>query len=963
MNVQNLAAIGRVTCLIGAPVLAAGGQSPLCVSGVYPHLAVFNSQVLNGETYGSGGECGIGAVVPWADRLWLLTYSPHCPTGSTDKLYAIDADLRHEIRPESIGGTPAGRLIHRESQQLFIGPYAIDARGQVRAIPYSAMPGRNTAVARHLTDPANRVYVFDMEGRIYEVDVHRLSVKLLFSKPVPGWHGKGGYTGQGRYVIANNGEGAVAGHSYDDLRAGGPAQDPEDMGVLAEWDGASWRILERRQFTEVTGPGGILGAPSDDSPLWAVGWDRRSVILKLCDAGQWHTFRLPKGSHTYDGRGGWYTEWPRIREIAPDRLMLDMHALFWDFPAGFRAGQTAGLRPIATHHRYIPDFCHWNGRLVLASDDTSIMNNPMAGQSQSNLWFGTVAQLAEWGPRAGWGGPWLQDTVKAGQPSDPFAVGGFPRRCLHLARGRGLDGSADAADGERCTGGQFHLQEVPPSLAGLPRVTIARGDFHKPAPGYTFTINRPAVVYLAVDERPQAVLGDGWEKTDLRLRWDGYGDLVYRRRFPAGTVVVPGHPQPHKPAAYGVPHLCFVSPDDGSLAGFEISGLPADLGGRVVTPAAADQAPAEADARVTVEVDRDGSGHWEAWRNVALPAGGYAYHILPSDLPAEWLRVVADREARLTAYLHLGDEARATGPDAALFAALARPDDAGCAGAWIRPGSHNRNLQVLARVPAADGSVAETYLEVDENLRFGTPVTDRADEVREVAAVTPPAWSVDAASVVVSDRGLRYRLPKGEAPYDRPFASGWPRALRECESERLLLNAHGTFYEVPLEAGVARLKPVATHGRQILDYCTWRGLLVLAGVQAEAPTDGHCFRAAGPRGFGLWFGAIDDLWKLGKPVGQGGPWRDTAVVAGQPSDPYLMTNYDRKRVELSHTATTPVTFTLEVDVDHAGWRVYQAISVPVGQTLTHVFPEGYGAHWARLRADAACRATAWFVYE
>ena len=93
---------------VRAPV-AEGAADPLCISGVYPHLAVFNSVVKDdGQTYGSGGECGIGAVVPWAGKLWMITYSPHCPTGSTDKLYAVDEQLNLEIRPESIGGTPAG---------------------------------------------------------------------------------------------------------------------------------------------------------------------------------------------------------------------------------------------------------------------------------------------------------------------------------------------------------------------------------------------------------------------------------------------------------------------------------------------------------------------------------------------------------------------------------------------------------------------------------------------------------------------------------------------------------------------------------------------------------------------------------------------------------------------------------------------------------------------------------------
>ncbi len=32
-------------------------------SGIYPHLAYYNNE----------GECGTGAVVPWADRLWVIT--------------------------------------------------------------------------------------------------------------------------------------------------------------------------------------------------------------------------------------------------------------------------------------------------------------------------------------------------------------------------------------------------------------------------------------------------------------------------------------------------------------------------------------------------------------------------------------------------------------------------------------------------------------------------------------------------------------------------------------------------------------------------------------------------------------------------------------------------------------------------------------------------------------------------
>ena len=110
---------------------------PRSVSGIYPHLAMFNAE----------GECGTGAVVPWADRLWVITYGPHLPKGSSDKLYEITPALEQIVRPESIGGTPANRMIHRESAQLFIGPYAIDAERNVRAIPYATMFGAKCSTA------------------------------------------------------------------------------------------------------------------------------------------------------------------------------------------------------------------------------------------------------------------------------------------------------------------------------------------------------------------------------------------------------------------------------------------------------------------------------------------------------------------------------------------------------------------------------------------------------------------------------------------------------------------------------------------------------------------------------------------------------------------------------------------------------------------------------------------------
>ncbi|HHI68505.1 MAG TPA: hypothetical protein ENJ97_04175, partial [Planctomycetes bacterium] len=149
---------------------AAPPRGPLEVSGIYPALAVSNSS----------GECGIGAVVPWAGRLWFVTYGPHKPWGSDDKLYELSPSLELRARPESVGGTPADRMIHDETDQLVIGPYFIDRTGRVRAVPPALMPGRLTAAARHLFDPTRKLYIATMEEGLYEVDARTLAVREIF---------------------------------------------------------------------------------------------------------------------------------------------------------------------------------------------------------------------------------------------------------------------------------------------------------------------------------------------------------------------------------------------------------------------------------------------------------------------------------------------------------------------------------------------------------------------------------------------------------------------------------------------------------------------------------------------------------------------------------------------------------------------------------------------------------------
>ena len=420
------------------------------ISGVSPELHTFNRE----------GECGTGAVVPWAGSLWYLSYAPHMPCGSSDLLYELKPDFSRVIhRDVSLGGTPANRMIHAESKQLFIGPYAIGETGKVRAMPpvladgTTNLYGRLTATARHLTDPAKKVYMATMEEGLYEVDVDTLKVTELFRDGniqgygrhdgalLPGYHGKGCYTGQGRLVYANNGEFSPA-----------AMKDPTvPSGCLAQWNGKpgtnSWQVVLRNQFTDITSKGGISGAadPAKD-PLWAIGWDFRSVILMVLEDGAWHRYRLPKGSHSYDGAHGWNTEWPRIREIGEgDDYLMTMHGTFWHFPATMSVRNSAGIRPRSNYLKVVGDFCRWNGKVVLGCDDTAgneFLNKRKAkgkmgspSQSNSSLWFVEPKALDGFGPAIGRGAVWMNDDVAAGERSDPYLLAGYGRRMLYAVGG------------------------------------------------------------------------------------------------------------------------------------------------------------------------------------------------------------------------------------------------------------------------------------------------------------------------------------------------------------------------------------------------------------------------------------------------------------------------------------------------------------------------------------------------
>ena len=59
---NSVALIFAIMLYLSAMNAMAKPDTPQNVSGVYPHLTMYNNE----------GECGTGAVVPWAGRLWAI---------------------------------------------------------------------------------------------------------------------------------------------------------------------------------------------------------------------------------------------------------------------------------------------------------------------------------------------------------------------------------------------------------------------------------------------------------------------------------------------------------------------------------------------------------------------------------------------------------------------------------------------------------------------------------------------------------------------------------------------------------------------------------------------------------------------------------------------------------------------------------------------------------------------------
>ena len=187
--------------------------------------------------------------------------------------------------------------------------------------------------------------------------------------------------------------------------------------------------------------------------------------------------------------------------------------------------------------------------------------------------------------------------------------------------------------------------------------------------------------------------------------------------------------------------------------------------------------------------------------------------------------------------------------------------------------------------------------------------------------------------------------------------------IREVETEHYLMDIQGMFYELqPIAFQDSHLGrqadlPAPAHHSRLLRLPRPVGRWAATRPRPTATTT----RCPGSRSPGIWFGKTDDLWSWGKPAGWGGPWRRTSVKKDVPSDPFLMTGFDKKVLHLKSYDRPGIAFRIEIDfLGDGDWTTYDRVEAAPYKPV--FFPAGFSAHWVRLIAEQDGVASAEFIY-
>ncbi len=216
--------------------------------------------------------------------------------------------------------------------------------------------------------------------------------------------------------------------------------------------------------------------------------------------------------------------------------------------------------------------------------------------------------------------------------------------------------------------------------------------------------------------------------------------------------------------------------------------------------------------KLAIELDIQGKGEWQAWKEVELSEQGYTWIDLGSAPGASWIRLRSQQAAKqLTAWFTFSradhrdahsDRLRAFAPISAVSESTKQQQSTtpSFTGGSVRArGNNKRTLHYAAERTDSAGTRTVGLYELDGTMTL-RPDTDTAalDYHQKHAAIPSGVLSADAASVIyIDDAGKRWRLPRASAQLSLDGANSRTRVCREVKWPRNLtvMQCRGTFYD------------------------------------------------------------------------------------------------------------------------------------------------------------------------
>lgn len=396
----------------------------------------------NFDTQNNMSECGVGALIPWADRLYYSTYLAMPGDGAGTRIGYIDRNWADHtvLTTDSIH---AARFIHHETEQLCLGCCIIETDGTVHTIS-TLVNVRVTGFCRHLVTPTTNVYAITMEGKLYDVDLvaytatqimdvkTKLSQTLVHYKAC--WTYAAPFASISRVLMASNVQSNATAANSGALVAVDPVGDT-----------ASVKLQE--SCIEVCGQ----TYPSNGGATFVIGKDARSPFLGVMMSNNTtvYKYRLPQWTKAQD----WYItqEWMRIRPVTTERFVMNAFGTWYNVSSWLAHSGATGtpetfgtpgtdypiVEPISRYVDTVTDFCVFNGKFAIGTNNMSPQNGsfPNAGQPTSAIKFGDIEDLWDGGKPIGKGYFWYKNSVTDGTSSDPMLIRGYDKKSVQVYNG------------------------------------------------------------------------------------------------------------------------------------------------------------------------------------------------------------------------------------------------------------------------------------------------------------------------------------------------------------------------------------------------------------------------------------------------------------------------------------------------------------------------------------------------